>query len=128
MHFIETEFAPNAAGHYSQGIMAEEGKRLIFTSMQLPMTDESEDTHDRPIEEQVAIAVKNVVDIIRSGGGNQFTVIKMTIYTTDPSLWDQINDAYSDAIGTHKPARTFIGISHLPKGYKVAIEGVGQTL
>ena len=127
MDFIETEFAPKAIGHYSQGTIASKDQRLIFTSMQLPITDDGQDTLDKPIEEQVKTAVKNVVDIIRAGGGSPFTVLKTTLYIADMSLWDAINQAYQEAIGSHKPARAVIGVSALPKGYKFAIEGVGET-
>jgi 2-iminobutanoate/2-iminopropanoate deaminase len=49
------------------------------------------------------------------------------VYLTDLTNFQSLNTIYAEYFGEHKPARTTVGVSQLPKGSAVEIDLVALT-
>jgi 2-iminobutanoate/2-iminopropanoate deaminase len=130
MDFHHTDDAPKALGPYSQAVSIGPARgrdqgNLVFTSGQVgidPATGELAEG----FEAQVRQVLANLTHVLRSAGCGLDDVIKTTIYLTDMAAFPVLNDIYGDAMGTHRPARSTVEVSSLPKGALVEIDFVAQ--
>jgi 2-iminobutanoate/2-iminopropanoate deaminase len=53
--------------------------------------------------------------MLRSAGSDLGHVIHVNVFLKDMRDFDEMNRAYVDMMGTHRPARTVIGVNELPK-------------
>jgi 2-iminobutanoate/2-iminopropanoate deaminase len=51
-------------------------------------------------------------------------VVKTTVFLVDLADFAGLNEVYSRAFGDHRPARSTVGVSSLPRGVRVEIEAV----
>lgn len=124
MEFIKTSEAPAAVGAYSQGIKV---GNLIFTSGQLPMDPKTGQIIDGNIQEMTTQCLKNVEAVVKGAGGKVENIAKVNIYVTNVEEFSVINEAYADFFGEHKPARSLVEASNLPKGAEIEIEAIAAV-
>jgi 2-iminobutanoate/2-iminopropanoate deaminase len=122
MKIIETPKAPLPAGHYSQGIVHD---GLVFVSGQLPVDPETGEKVLGSVEEETDRALKNVAAVLEAAGSGLHRVIKTTVYVSDITLWDRVNQVYARHFGEHRPARAVVPTKPLHFGFHVEIEAVG---
>jgi len=122
---VNTYNAPLPAGHYSQAVVA---GNMIFVAGQLPVVPLTGDKVTGDISEQTLQALNNVISIVVASGGDITTIVRTTIYTTDPKYWEEVNRVYADFFGPTKPARSIITVAALHHGFFVEIEAVAFTL
>lgn len=118
MKFLSTDKAPAAVGPYSQGILA--GK-TIYVSGQLPARDGALKTD---FGEATSAALDNVLAVVRAAGGDRDRIVKCVVFITDMSAFAAMNEAYAAFFGGHRPARSCVEVSRLPKGAVLEIEAV----
>ena len=106
---------PKPIGHYSLSVRAGD---LLFLSGQI-----SEDTA-ADIAKQTEQVLKNIEAILASQNLAKESVVKMTIFLTDFSQFSKVNEIYARFFGDHKPARSTVEVSKLPKGAAVEIEAI----
>ena len=53
--------------------------------------------------------------MLRSVGSDLNKVIHVNVFLDDMKDFDEMNRAYIEMMGDHRPARTVIGVSELPK-------------
>ena len=121
INFIQTEKAPAAGGHYSQAV---EFNNLIFVSGQLPIKPKTGEKVLGSIEDQTRQTLENVRAIVVAAGGNINSILKMTIYVSDISLWGKVNEVYADFFKAHKPARAVVPTKALHYGFLIEIEAI----
>ena len=119
---IQTPKAPAAIGPYSQAIIA---GNLLFTSGQLGLEPET-GTLPSNIEGQTKQSLMNIQAILEEAGIQKADVIKTVIYLKNMSDFAAVNKLYADFFGDHKPARSCIEVSQLPKGGLIEIEAVAR--
>ncbi|MEK9657293.1 MAG: Rid family detoxifying hydrolase [bacterium] len=115
---INTNDAPAALGHYSQAIRHNE---LIYVSGQLPIDPCDPDKNFLTAAEQTTQTLKNIQAILNEAGSDISKVLKAEIYISDLALWAEVNQAYAEFFGRHKPARAAVPVTGLPKGFFVEI-------
>ena len=71
---------------------------------------------------QTAKAVENLKDQLASVGASLTDVAKTLCFLTDMDTFASFNDAYVEGFGSHRPARSTIGVAALPAGGAVEIE------
>ena len=118
MKYLHTDAAPAAVGPYSQGILA--GK-TVYVSGQLPLRDGELKTN---ITEAAAASLDNVLSIVSSAGGKKENIVKCVVFITDMDDFKEMNEAYAQFFGSHKPARSCIEVSRLPKDAVLEIEAI----
>ncbi len=117
---ISTQDAPAALGPYSQAI---EKGGMIFVSGQIPIDPVTGNIPDS-IEEQTKQVLKNISSILNIAGLFLGNVVSTTVYLTDLSDFQPMNDVYAQAFTAPYPARACVEVSKLPKGVKVEISVV----
>ena len=73
---------------------------------------------------QTAQAVANLVDRLAEMGAELTDVVKTTCFLIDMDAFATFNDAYVEAFGSHRPARSTVAVRELPVGAKVEIEAM----
>lgn len=74
------------------------------------------------VGQQTARCVANVAALLDANGARLADVVKTTVFLADISDYAEMNDAYIEAMGDHRPARSAVGVAGLPLGAKVEIE------
>lgn len=123
MKEIETDDAPAAIGPYSQGIV--DGER-IFVSGQGPVDPESGEVVSDDISEQTARTLENVAAILEAADASLDSVVKSTVFVTDMSNYDAVNEVYAEYMSQPFPARSAVEVANLPIDIGVEIEVIAS--
>mgnify|MGYP000047041178 CR=1 FL=1 len=119
MKIVSTDTAPAAIGPYSQAIIH---GNTVYCSGQISLTAEGAGPIGDTVEEQTVQVMKNIEAVLTAAGTKMSRVLKTTIFLTDMNDFAAVNKVYGDAFGDHRPARSTVAVSALPKGVKVEIE------
>lgn len=117
---ISTAKAPAAIGPYSQAIQT---GNMLFSSGQLGL-DPKTGILPNGIQAQTAQALANVDAILKEAGFERSDVVKTQVFLKDMADFGAVNEHYADFFGDHKPARSCVEVSRLPKNGLVEIEVV----
>jgi 2-iminobutanoate/2-iminopropanoate deaminase len=71
---------------------------------------------------QTRQAVANLGHLLEGAGAELADVVKTTVFLVDMAEFSTMNDAYIEAFGGHRPARSAIAVRALPLGAVVEIE------
>jgi 2-iminobutanoate/2-iminopropanoate deaminase len=66
--------------------------------------------------------MQNVAAQLASVGASLNDVVKTTCFLTDMENFAVFNEAYAEAFGSHRPARSTVGVAALPAGFLVEVE------
>lgn len=121
METISTKNALKPSGHYSQAIIHND---TIYISAQLPIHPETGEKQFGTIVEETERILKNIEIVLNKAGCNRNHIIKATVYITDMSYWNEVNEVFTSFFKSYKPARTIISVKELHFGFKVAIEAI----
>lgn len=121
MEFIITKKAPAAIGPYSQAVKA---NNLLYLSGQLPIDPETGNIADNDIVTQSRQVLKNIKAILDEEGLTIDQVLKTTIFIKNMDQFSIINEEYNNFFKDHKPARSTVEVSRLPKDALIEIETI----
>ena len=119
MEIISTPDAPAAIGPYSQAI---KNHGMIYTSGQIALDPATNEIVPGDFAAQAHRVLKNLQAVLRAGGSDFNRVLKATVYVNDLENFKILNTIYAEYFGDHKPARTTIEASKLPKGSLLEID------
>ncbi len=119
---IQTQNATTAIGPYSQAITA---GGFLFTSGQLGINPDTGMLLP-DIEGQTKQSLLNIQAILAVAGYRKEDVVKTVVYLKNMSDFATVNGIYAGFFGGHKPARSCVGVSELPKGGLIEIEVIAQ--
>jgi len=123
MKEIVNDDAPAAFGPYSQGII--DGDR-IFVSGQGAVDPKSGEVVSDDISEQTARTLENVAAILKAADASLNDVVKATVFVTDMSNYDAVNEVYAEYMSEPFPARSAVEVTDLPVDIGVEIEVVAS--
>ncbi|MBM4310471.1 MAG: RidA family protein [Deltaproteobacteria bacterium] len=115
---IHTNRAPEAIGPYSQAVAAHS---FVFCSGQLGMQPESGSLAEG-IDNQTRQALANMKAVLEAAGSSVERVVKTTIFLKNIENFSAVNTVYGEFFGSHRPARSTVEVSNLPRGALVEIE------
>jgi 2-iminobutanoate/2-iminopropanoate deaminase len=121
---ISTERAPKPIGPYSQGIQT---GGLLFLSGQMPVDPETNEVVKNDIALQTNQVMKNIKAILEEADLSIGHIVKTTIFLKDMNQFSIVNEEYSKYLGGHRPARTTVEVSRLPKDVQIEIEVIAST-
>lgn len=121
MKIISTPQAPAAVGPYSQAVQAGD---FLYLSGQIPLVPETGLLVSENIADQAEQVLKNLKAVCDAGGGGLHRVVKCTVFLTDLANFQTVNEIYARYFGDHKPARSTIQVSALPRGSAIEIEAI----
>jgi len=120
---IQTHDAPQAIGPYSQAVKA---KGFVYTSGQIALMPNGE-LAGGDVEVQTHQVLKNLHYVLEAGGAKMTDVIKTTIYLANMDDFAKVNAIYEQYFGNHKPARSTVEVSRLPKDVKIEIDCIAMA-
>ena len=123
-HVIETADAPEAIGPYSQAVRA---GGLLFCSGQIPLDPSSGALIKQGSAGQARQCLENLEAVCRAAGTNLRRAVRVTVYLTDLSEFEQVNAAYEEFFPADPPARVAVGVAALPRGADVEIDAVVEA-
>ena len=119
MDYVATDKAPAAIGPYSQAVKA---NGILYTSGQIPLDPSTGNLVSGDFDTQVRRVFANLAAVLAEAGSSFDRVLKATVYLTDLGNFQALNAVYAEHFGSHKPARTTVGVSQLPRGAEVEID------
>ena len=119
MDYVATPDAPKAIGPYSQAVKA---NGVVYTSGQIALDPATGNLVEGSFDDQVHRVMRNLEAVLKEAGSGFDRVLRATVYVTDLANFGALNTIYESYFGSHKPARTTIQASALPKGSMVEID------
>lgn len=110
--------APEPIGPYSQAIKA---GNMLFVSGQIAIERATGNMVTGNIAEETEQVMKNLDEILKSGGMDFSNVVKCTIFLKDMGNFPKVNEVYGSRFKTQPPARETVEVSRLPKDVNVEI-------
>jgi reactive intermediate/imine deaminase len=121
MQPINTKKAPEAIGTYSQAMKC---GNTVYLSGQIPLDPATMQLCSDDIKLQIEQVLQNLAAVCEAAGGSLAHIAKLSVFLTDLTHFPLINEAMSRYFSEPYPARAAIGVSALPKGAQVEMEGV----
>ncbi len=121
---VQTDRAPAPAGHYSQAIVH---GGLAFVSGQLPLGPDGEVPSAASVGDQTRRALANIGHILEAAGSGLDRLLQVTIYITDLEHWPEVNAAYSEVLGPHRPARAVVPVRELHHGVALEVQAIAAV-
>jgi reactive intermediate/imine deaminase len=119
MDYIATNDAPKAIGPYSQAVRS---GNMIFLSGQISLDPATGNLIDGDFAAHARRVFDNLKAVLKQAGAEFRHVTKATVYLTDLANFQTLNSIYAEYFGDHKPARSTLGVSALPKGAMVEVD------
>lgn len=110
-------------GHYTPGVVH---NGIVYVSGQLPI-DKDGQVQLGTIEEQTALCMYNVEQILISANSSLAHILKINIFVSNIATWPSINEAYRKIMGNHKPARIVVPCSELNYGCGIEIDCIAAV-
>ncbi len=119
MKIIQTDLAPAPVGPYSQAI---ESEPFVFCSGQVALDAKTGLLVGKTAAEQTNKIMDNIHSVLAAADLKVNHIVKTTIFLTDMNTFSEVNAVYEKRLEGHKPARSTVEVSALPKGAIVEIE------
>ena len=119
IEFVSTTAAPKAIGPYSQAIATGD---LIFTAGQVALDPATGELVSADIRIQTERVLDNLAAVLEAAGSGLDRVVKSTVFLADFAEFAAMNEVYAQRFGQHRPARSTVGTTALPKGARIEIE------
>ena len=123
MRTISTDKAPKAIGPYSQGIAA---SGFLFLSGQVPLDPGTGQLVQGSVQEEVTRILDNLKAVLEAGGSGLHRVVRTSVYLTSLEDFAAMNEVYARYFGDHRPARSTVQVSALPRGARVEIDAIAS--
>jgi 2-iminobutanoate/2-iminopropanoate deaminase len=115
---IKTSEAPAPIGPYNQAVKA---NGFLFISGQIAINPATNNIDATTVEEEAEQVMKNLQAVLAAAGTNFSKVVKTTIFLSDMSLFQTVNEIYGRYFTDNFPARETVAVLGLPKNVNVEI-------
>lgn len=123
MKIISTDKAPAAVGPYSQAIV---DGGIVYASGQIPM-DPATGEMKTSVSEAARQSLTNLKNLLESSGSDLENVLKVNIFITDMGKFGELNEVYAEFFANHRPARSCVEVTALPKDAVLEIEAIARV-
>jgi 2-iminobutanoate/2-iminopropanoate deaminase len=113
--------APAAIGPYVHAVVA---GGLLFCSGQIPLDPRTGDLVGATAADQAGRCLENLAAVCQAAGTTLGEAVKVTIYMTDMSEFQAVNEVYGSFFESDPPARLAVGVAALPRGAQVEMDAV----
>lgn len=100
------EIRPN--GHYAQALIH---NGVIYVSGQFSVDADTGERKFGTVQEETRRALENIELILKASGSDRQKILKTTAYVCSMEDWSDVNEAYVNFFGEHRPAQ--IGRAHV---------------
>ena len=116
---ISTKEAPAAVGPYSQAVRV---GSTVYCAGQIPLDPKSGQIVPGDIGAQTRRVLENIAAVLRAESLSFENIVKTTIFLTNLSDFQTVNEIYGSYFKKEPPARSTVQVPALPKGANVEIE------
>lgn len=116
---VATDRGPKAIGPYSQAVRA---NGFVFLSGQIPLDPKTQQVVEGDVAAQTERVLENLKGVVEAAGSSLQRVVKTTVFLSDMNDFVAMNEIYSRYFTAHKPARSTVEVSRLPKNVRVEID------
>ena len=116
---ISTQEAPAAVGPYSQAVRV---GSTVYCAGQIPLDPKSGQIVPGDIGAQTRRVLENIAAVLRAESLAFENIVKTTIFLTNLSDFQTVNEIYGSYFKKEPPARSTVQVPALPKGANVEIE------
>ena len=116
---VATDRGPKAIGPYSQAVRA---NGFVFLSGQIPLDPKTQQVVEGDVAAQTERVLENLKGVVEAAGSSLQRVVKTTVFLADMNDFAAMNEVYSRYFTAHKPARSTVEVSRLPKNVRVEID------
>ncbi len=116
---ISSGGAPKPIGPYSQAVEAGD---FIFCSGQIPLDPQTNQLIQGDISAQTIRILDNLEAVLKAAGSSLDRALKLTVYLTNLSDFDRLNQVLAERFSSAPPARAVVQVSALPKNAAVEID------
>ncbi len=118
---INTEFAPQAIGTYSQAVKV---NHTVYLSGQIPLIPDTMQLVEGDISMQITQVFNNLKAVSEAAGGSLSEIVKLNVFLTDLSHFPIVNEIMGCYFQAPYPARAAVGVAALPKGAQVEMDAI----
>ena len=118
---IQTEKGFVSKSPLSQAVKA---GNMIFVSGQVPVDSKTMQLVSEDFASQTRKVLESLKGIIEAAGGSLRQIVKTTVFLTDMSRFQEMNEIYKTYFPEEPPARTCIGVKELPRKSQIEIEAI----
>ena len=116
---IQSSTFPKPLGPYSHAIVH---GGLLRTSGQIAIDSAGTNLCDADIGVQVGCIFDNLQKILKEAGATVEHILDVVVFLTDIHDFPAFNEHYGKCLGSHRPTRSVVEVSALPKGAKVELK------
>ena len=116
---ISSSGAPKPIGPYSQAV---EAGGFIFCSGQIPLDPQTNQLIQGDISSQTIRILDNLESVLKAAGSSLDRALKLTVYLTNLSDFDRLNQVLAERFPLAPPARAVVQVSALPKNAAVEMD------
>jgi len=121
---INTKNAPAPIGPYNQAILK---GNMLYTSGQIALTAQGE-MCENDIKKQTRQIFANIKAILEEAQSGMEDIIKINIFLTSMKDFGIVNVIMAEVFGDHKPVRSTIEVSALPKNAMIEMDVIAVAL
>jgi 2-iminobutanoate/2-iminopropanoate deaminase len=118
---VATDKARDAAGPYSQGVVA---GGFVFAAGMIGLDPKTGQLVSEDVGGQTRQALTNLQSILEAAGSSLDRAVKTTVFLTEIGNFSQMNAAYGEFFPADPPARTTVEVGPLPKGALIEIDAI----
>lgn len=118
---VQTDAAPQAIGTYSQALAVD---HTVYLSGQIPLDPDTMQIVAGGIRREVEQVLANLAAVAAAAGAGLKDIVKLTVYLTDLSDFETVNQIMAREFSEPYPARAAVQVAALPRGARVEIDAV----
>lgn len=99
---------------------------VLFISGQVPVDSNTMKVVSEDFATQVRYILDSLKAILKTTGSSLDSVVKTTVYLTDMSRFQEMNEIYKEYFREEPPTRTCVGVKELPRKSQVEIEAIAM--
>lgn len=122
---IKTDNAPAPIGPYNQAILA---GNTLYVSGQIALHPETGQLIDDTIENETRQVLENLKAVVNAAGLELNDVVKTSIFLSDMSSFNKVNEIYGTYFTQNFPARETVAVKTLPKNVNVEISAIAVKI
>lgn len=121
---IRTENAPAPIGPYNQAVAF---NGMVYASGQIAINPKTGGLEIDDLAHETHLVMKNLQAVLEAAGSDLSMIIKTSIFLSDMSLFQAVNEVYGSYFKGDFPARETVAVKGLPKGVNVEISAVAAV-
>jgi len=121
---IMSKDAPKPVGPYSQAVLV---GHTLYCSGQIALDPKTGELVGRTASEQAERVLGNLNAVLKEAGCDLSDVLKVTMYLRSMADFASVNEVYARHFGNHRPARSTVEVSGMPKGALIEIDAIASV-